>query len=206
MEEKLNTFLEKKDILNKNIENFEDNDVIQQNNKQELYSNKKIYKNVNNKNESINEININENEININEELLSNDVCLINHLHNKCFHGRMNNPEPYSMSPIDKRYFKYNYQKNMTLQDYINWLWLYEETEDELPYIHLKNYYKLKKGEMIGYVPKNDMKIIKNMEDYYKKIYNNISDTNSFNTNKNNNYTNKLSAYNYSQYPTPIKM
>ena len=82
---------------------------------------------------------------------LKQTVCFENHNHNKCLYGRMNYPDPQLMSPIDHRYFKYNYQPNLTLQDYANWLWLYTDTEDELPYIHLKNLYKLRKDKKLEY-------------------------------------------------------
>lgn len=137
----------------------------------------------------------------LNKEFKSNeeDVCIVNHLHNGCLCGRMNYADPYMISPIDKRYFKYNYQKDLTIQDYINWLWLYSENEEELPYIHLKNYNKLVKGDKLINVPKCNIQIIKNSEEYYKKIYDNGFDITL-------SPENNFSPYNYNQYPTPVKM
>ena len=34
----------------------------------------------------------------------------------------------------------------MTMQDYVNWLYCYSNNEEQLPYNHLKNLYKLKKN------------------------------------------------------------
>ncbi len=130
-------------------------------------------------------------------------ACQQNHCHTNCIHGKMNYPNPSTMSPIDKRYFKYNYQSNLTLQDYINWLWLYDKTEEELPYIHLKNLYKLKKGDVLEYKngilpPLSNIRIPKNTAEYFNKLYNtegiNIScplDT----------AENCYSGFNYNQYP-----
>lgn len=125
-------------------------------------------------------------------------ICYKNHLHKLCNHGDKNYPDPETMSPIDKRYFKYNFQKNMTLQDYINWLWLYDKSEEELPYDHLKNLNKLKKGKNIDKISQIDLQFPKNSEDYYKKIYDSI------NLSKPLNLDHKYEGYNYNQYPTPI--
>ena len=130
-------------------------------------------------------------------------TCQINHVHTNCINGRMNYPEPQTMSPLDKRYFKYNYQNNLTVQDYINWLWLYENTEEELPYIHLKNLYKLKKGEKLYYnngilPPMINTKIPKNTAEYFNKIYNDgeININCPLDTNEE-----CYNGFNYNQYP-----
>lgn len=131
---------------------------------------------------------------------VDNVVCYENHCHNKCLRGYMNYPDPYMMTPLDKNYFKYNYQKNLSMQDYVNWLWLYSETEDELPYVHLRNLYKLRNKEKIIYPIKCDIKIIKNSEEYFKKIYD-IDQNRCMIIDNNNMYE----ASNINQYPLMIK-
>lgn len=130
-------------------------------------------------------------------------ACQQNHIHTNCIYGKMNYPNPSTMSPIDKRYFKYNYQQNLTLQDYINWLWLYDKTEEDLPYIHLKNLYKLKKGDILEYKngilpPISNIRIPKNTADYFNKLYNteNVNINCPLDTSEN-----CYSGFNYNEYP-----
>lgn len=129
-------------------------------------------------------------------------ICQLNHTHTNCTYGKMNYPNTSTMSPIDKRYFKYNYQSNLTLQDYINWLWLYEGSEEDLPYIHLKNLYKLKNGDILEYKKNILPPLIKtrtlNTADYFNKLYN------SGNINLNcplEESDTCYSGFNYNQYP-----
>ncbi len=116
----------------------------------------------------------------------------------------MNYGDPYMMSPIDKKYFKYNLQSNMRLQDYINWLWIYDKSEEELPYIHLKNLYKLKRGEKLNYNfgPSIGSTLIpKSTEDYFNIMYN-VGDVN---INSPITLNHGYDAYNYNEYPTIYK-
>ena len=55
-----------------------------------------------------------------------NKVCCQNHDHDnyKCKYGPTNFPHPNTMNGVDRKIFKSYYQANMTLQDYINWLFL----------------------------------------------------------------------------------
>lgn len=168
-------------IYNKTTDNDNNND-----NKNEIKI-KKLKNDV----EGFENIKVNEPFItSINEK--KNDICTENHQHIICKKGRMNYPDPKQMSPIDKKYFKYNYQSNFTLQDYINWLWLYLDIEDELPYIHLKNFLKLKNGNKIDRIPNHNTSVIKNKEEYYQKIY-----TEGFKVDNN-----KYQGYNYNHYPS----
>ena len=75
-------------------------------------------------------------------------VCYKNHHHksSKCTYGLTNYADPYDMGSFDYRIFHLNYPPNSTLQDYVNWLYTYVEKEDLLPYNHLKNLEKIKKG------------------------------------------------------------
>ena len=85
-----------------------------------------------------------------NIERKKSNVCYKNHIHikngrnTKCTYGVTNYADPKDMSPIDLRIFYLNYPPNITLQDYINWLYCYIGMEDQLPYNHLKNLEKLK--------------------------------------------------------------
>ncbi len=132
-------------------------------------------------------------------------ICFKDHCHQTCQHGETNYPDPHTMSPIDKRYFKYSYPGNFTLQDYINWLWQYKNTEEELPYEHLKNLNKLKRG--IPLIPKKGVLppptkfyVEKDTASYFKKLYGdeiNLSaplDTELYG----------LEGYNCVQYPGPV--
>jgi hypothetical protein len=156
---------------------------------------KKIEKNIKDNVEGFENIKVNEPFITtINEK--KDDICMENHQHIICKKGRMNYPDPKQMSPIDKKYFKYNYQSNFTIQDYINWLWQYLDTEDELPYIHLKNFLKLKNGNKINKVPQQNTSVIKNSEEYYQKMY-----TEGFKIEEKS----PCQGYNYNQYPSYSK-
>lgn len=76
------------------------------------------------------------------------NLCFRNHKHNKkCNYGPTNYADPRTMNTIEKRTFMLNYPPNMTMQDYTNWLYCFANGgEDQLPYNHLKNLEKLKKG------------------------------------------------------------
>jgi hypothetical protein len=106
-------------------------------------------------------------------------VCDLNHVHNnKCTMGHMNYADPRDMSPIDLKIFILNYPPNMTLQDYIHWLYCYVGQEEKLSYTHLSHLQKLKMGEKLqleeGKVPPMNQPPMKS-EDYFHEMYN-ISD------------------------------
>lgn len=111
---------------------------------------------------------------------IDDSQCIKNHVHEEapiCEYGPTNYPDPKNMSPIDKDLFKYNYPSNMTLQDYINWLLLYEETISELSYDHLINLRKIKRGIKLKYEfgivpPSSKYAPPTNAEEYFKKLYN----------------------------------
>jgi hypothetical protein len=108
---------------------------------------------------------------------LAQRTCCENHAHTTCQRGPMNYPDTAMMTPIDRRYFKYNYPNNMTLQDYINWLWLYRTNAEELPYNHLRNLKKLMRGECLvaskGVLPPPSyINLPLNTEQYFNKMYN----------------------------------
>ena len=85
-----------------------------------------------------------------------NNVCLFRHDHNKylCSYGKTNYINPFELDPMNRRIYKYNYMPNMTLQDYINWLWLYDNENndsDKLCYEHYKNLKKIKNNKALVY-------------------------------------------------------
>jgi len=136
-------------------------------------------------------------------------VCYKNHLHVKdgkntlCTYGVTNYADPNDMSPIDLKMFMLNYPSNMTLQDYINWLYSYVGKEDELPYNHLKNLEKLKNGIKLiyeeGVLPPPAYNYPPmSAEDYFDKMYN---VKNEFNiAGPLNSQTGPMIGYNYDEY------
>jgi len=136
-------------------------------------------------------------------------VCIQNHNHIKdgrdlnCTYGVTNYADPKDMSPIDYNIFYLNYPSNMTLQDYINWLYCYIDKESELPYNHLKNLEKLKLGKELieeeGILPPPGYNYPPlNSKDYFDKIYNS---TNEFQiASPLNSQTGPMIGYNYDEY------
>tara|TARA_B100000780_G_scaffold278858_2_gene254069 strand:- start:3240 stop:3941 length:702 start_codon:yes stop_codon:yes gene_type:complete len=117
--------------------------------------------------------------------------CFKNHLHEDCNHGQENYGDPYIMSPVDKNAFKYNFDSTKsTLQDYVNWLYLFTNDPYELPYNHRKNLISIQSNEKISNIPKLDYKL--NSMDFFTKLYN--SGNSSF-ENKS-----KLEGYNFVNY------
>ncbi len=110
-------------------------------------------------------------------------ICIKNHEHVKdgkkteCTYGITNYADPKDMSNIDLKIFMLNYPENMTLQDYINWLYCFVGKEHELPYNHLQNLEKLKKGitlvEEEGVLPPPGYYFPpKDAKDYFDQLYN----------------------------------
>lgn len=136
-------------------------------------------------------------------------TCIKNHNHVKngkdlnCTYGLTNYADPKDMSSIDLNIFILNYPPNLTLQDYINWLYCYINREDQLPYNHLKNLQKLKQGKELieehGILPPPSYNYPPlNSEDYFDKMYNNINEFNiapPLNSN-----TASMIGYNYNDY------
>ena len=136
-------------------------------------------------------------------------ICIQNHLHvkdgksTKCTYGVTNYADPKDMSPVDYKIFILNYPSNMTLQDYINWLYCFVNKEDQLPYNHLKNLEKLKLGQELkeehGILPPPGYYYPPlNSKDYFDKLYN---DKNEFNIAAPlNSTTGSMLGYNYNDY------
>jgi hypothetical protein len=136
-------------------------------------------------------------------------TCIKNHKHVKngndlnCTYGLTNYRDPDDLSEIDYKLFYLNYPKNMTLQDYINWLYCYIDKEDQLPYNHLKNLEKIKLGKELveehGILPPPGYHYSPlNAKEYFEKIY---SETNEFNIAPPlNSNTGSMLGYNYNDY------
>ena len=111
------------------------------------------------------------------------NACFRHHAHTnkvggECTYGPSNFMNPQKMNTVDMEFFKRTYRPiDMTLQDYVNWLWLYKDDRKSLPYEHLKNLIKLSNGEKlryeIGVLPPPDSVMPSiNAEDYYNRLYN----------------------------------
>lgn len=136
-------------------------------------------------------------------------ACFKNHVHNKsnksseCFYGTTNYADPKDMSPVDYKVFMLNYPPNFTLQDYVNWLWCYQNQKDKLPYNHLRNLEKLELGKELkeeqGVLPPPGYYFPPmNAEDYFNTLYNN---QNEFNLAPPlNSTTASMMGYNYNDY------
>jgi hypothetical protein len=144
-----------------------------------------------------------------NIEKKKTQTCIKNHKHTKdgkdlnCTYGVTNYADPKDISQIDYKIFYLNYPPNMTLQDYINWLYCYIDREEELPYNHLKNLEKIKIGKELiqeeGVLPPPGYHYPPlNSEDYFNKMYNSKQEFNTaFPLNSN---TASLIGYNYDDY------
>ncbi len=133
------------------------------------------------------------------------NICFMNHQHTKdCTYGNTNYADPCTMNTIEKRTFTLNYPQNMTMQDYVNWLYCFIGKEDQLPYNHLKNLEKLKKNIPLvkedgvcpppaQYFPPIDS------EKYFQNMYNTKSNEIAF-APKLNSTTSALVGANYNQY------
>jgi len=137
-------------------------------------------------------------------------TCIKDHVHYKdgrntvCTYGYTNYADPRDMSSVDLNIFMLNYPPNMTLQDYINWLYTFKDKEDQLPYNHLKNLRKIQSGiELVqeeGVLPPPSYQYPPlNSEDYFNKLYN---ATNEFSiAGPLNSQTGPMIGYNYDRYP-----
>ncbi len=139
----------------------------------------------------------------------SQQACFKNHVHNKsnknsdCLYGTTNYADPRDMTPVDYKVYMLNYPPNFTLQDYVNWLWCYQNQKDKLPYNHLRNLEKLELGKELkaeqGVLPPPGYYFPPmNAEDYFSTLYNN---QNEFNIAAPlNSTTASMMGYNFNDY------
>ena len=101
-------------------------------------------------------------------------TCYYNHTHKEthnCKYGSTNFGDPQIMSDVDRNVFKYNFNyTKSTLQDYVNWLYLFVKTPHELPYNHVVNLKKLLNNKKITRIPKINYQL--NAGNYFNKIHN----------------------------------
>ncbi len=150
-----------------------------------------------------------QNEVDWEASTKNMNVCFKNHTHvkngknTKCLYGVTNYADPGDMSPVDLKIFMLNYPSNFTLQDYVNWLWCFNDKKDQLPYNHLKNLQKLEIGKELkeekGVLPPPAYYYPPlNAEDYFQKMYN---DVNEFQIAESlNSTTGPMLGYNYQDY------
>jgi len=130
-------------------------------------------------------------------------VCFKNHKHGNCDLGVLHYADPKVLNEMDYNIFKLNYPPNMTLQDYVNWLYCFTDDAYKLPYNHLKNLQKLQKNiplvEKKGVLPPPGYNYAPlSAEKYFDQMYN-IND--EFNiASKLNSQTGPLMGYNADEY------
>lgn len=90
-----------------------------------------------------------------------------------CHYGPVNYKDPKDMTPTELRRFKSKYRKNMTLQDYKNWLLLYKDDPQNLSLQHRTNLKILLQGGRITAkdVPAIAVRAPTNASDYFQKMY-----------------------------------
>jgi hypothetical protein len=136
-------------------------------------------------------------------------ACKINHDHRTCGMGRFchygptNYPDPRDMTKVDRRIFKASYPANLTLQDYINWLWLYQDDTTKLSADHLQNLMRLQRGENLEYQfgvlpPSAKRSPPFTAADYFEQLYDK-DDQIAIRSNLNS-ITGPLMGYNYEDY------
>lgn len=128
-----------------------------------------------------------------------------------------NYPNPDDMSSVERNAFKFGYPNGMTMQDYVNWLYLYRLTPELLSLEHNINYQKLIKNVKIEYEKDRVPPPAKRMpplngEDYFLNMYTqNPTQLDPMFTQTRNaeirvagnlgSPTNGMLPYNYSEYP-----
>lgn len=89
---------------------------------------------------------------------------------------KQNYPNPQKMLPVQKDAFKFGYPNGMTMQDYVNWIYLFKNNSDLLNLEHYYNYEKLIAGIPIHYkkdkVPPPAKRLTPlNAENYFIDMY-----------------------------------
>lgn len=89
---------------------------------------------------------------------------------------RQNYPSLKDMSIVERNAFKFGYPDGMTMQDYVNWIYLFRKTPNLLNLEHYINYEKLIAGIPIYYkkdkTPPPSKKLTPlNADDYFNRMY-----------------------------------
>jgi hypothetical protein len=91
-------------------------------------------------------------------------------------HPRQNYPSLKEMTIVERNAFKFGYPDGMTMQDYVNWLYLFRKTPNLLNLEHNINYQKLIAGIPIQYKKDKTPPPAKrltplNADDYFNRMY-----------------------------------
>ncbi len=89
---------------------------------------------------------------------------------------RQNYPDLKDMTIVERNAFKFGYPDGMTMQDYVNWLYLFRKTPNLLNLEHNINYQKLTTGIPIHYKKDKTPPPAKrltplNADDYFNRMY-----------------------------------
>ena len=89
---------------------------------------------------------------------------------------RQNYPDLKDMTIVERNAFKFGYPDGMTMQDYVNWLYLFRKTPNLLNLEHNINYQKLTAGIPIHYKKDKTPPPAKrltplNADDYFNRMY-----------------------------------
>jgi len=103
-------------------------------------------------------------------------------------YGAMNYPFPSQMTEEQRQAFLLGYPPDMTIQDYMNWLWLYRGQESLLDLVHLQNLERIQAGRSLAQLrpPPPSQAAPLNAQDYFERQYPSLQNKNG-NEDKNEN-------------------
>jgi hypothetical protein len=115
---------------------------------------------------------------------------------------KQNFPNPSDMSTIELNAFKFGYPNGMTMQDYVNWLYLFKDSQELLTLDHLTNFQKIKGNIPLEYahgkVPPPAKRVPPiNADNYFNNLYQ--DNQKSFADNLNST-TSSIMGFNYKDY------
>lgn len=105
-----------------------------------------------------------------------NEQCMVkSNQYSMCHYGPTNYKDPLDMTDKERKQYMKKYRKNMTLQDYINWLLLFRDNPYCLNEVHFKNLKTVVRG---GKLTLDDMPLVRlpaptNASSYFSKMYSN---------------------------------
>lgn len=109
------------------------------------------------------------------DKIYNNPFYPDKHEHNH-FKPSQNYSNPDKMVIVERNSFKFGYPNGMTMQDYVNWLYLFKDTPDLLNLEHYINYEKLLNNTIIKYEedrtpPPAKILTPLNSENYFNSMY-----------------------------------
>jgi hypothetical protein len=203
----------------KQVEHFENKDFpdpINKDDKKELFE-KALYSNTMPDFQTKNFLNLSSDPDKIKYD--DQDKIYINPFHPKesehIFKPKKNYQSPDKMTIVERNAYKFGYPDGMTMQDYIDWLFLFKDNPELLNLEHYINYDKLINNKEIKYekdrTPPPSKKLTPlNSENYFTQMYSNpptmvqddlrrVEGEVRVSTNQGS-ITNGLLPYNYAQY------